>query len=172
MNYKNGETVKGRVTSVTPQDGQVLLTVQLKDNTALLFASEIGIEKIDITNLRQIARRYIGRVVLGKVIDTNPLTISNRQAIEEYCEANSLEIGQEFEGIVIGVSETKAKIEYNSCIITTLPQEEMGIMQASNLKMLLDYGQRLRVEVIAKDDDKIIVSHKKFWRTKANGKTA
>ena len=84
------------------------------------------------------------------MIGTNPLTISNKQAVEELRQTNSLEVGQVFDGIVVGVSETKAKIEYNHCIITILPQEEMGIMQASNLKLLLTHGQKLRVEVIEK----------------------
>ena len=97
------------------------------------------------------------------MIGTNPLTISNKQAVKELRQTNSLEVGQVFDGIVVGVSETKAKIEYNHCIITILPQEEMGIMQASNLKLLLTHGQKLRVEVIEKDGDKITASHKKVF---------
>lgn len=168
---KIGDIVKGRITAVTPINGQIILSVQLKDNaTALLNFHEIGIEKVDATNLRVLARKYIGRKIVGKVIGTNPLTISNKQAVKELRQTNSLEVGQVFDGIVVGVSETKAKIEYNHCIITILPQEEMGIMQASNLKLLLTHGQKLRVEVIEKDGDKITVSHKRFLQDKEEWK--
>ena len=50
---KIGDIVKGRITAVTPINGQIILSVQLKDNaTALLNFHEIGIEKVDATNLR------------------------------------------------------------------------------------------------------------------------
>ncbi len=168
MNNTIGEIVKGRVIAITPEPEQIVLTVRLSEKeNALLPASEVGIENIQSSNnLRATARRLIGRPIVGKVIDTNPLTISNKQAIEELEQSSSLEVGQVFDGIVISVNETEAQIEYNSYLMTVLPQEEMGIMPGTNLKMILKYGQRLRVEVIDVKDGKYIVSHKKFLQDK------
>ncbi len=168
MNYTNGEIVKGRIIAITPEEEQVALTVRLSEKmNALLPASEVGIENIqDSKNLRATARRLIGRTVVGKIIDINPLTISNIQAITDLKQSHKLEVGQVFDGVIISVSETEAKIEYNSYLETILPQEEVGIMPGSNLKMLFTYGQKIRVEVIAITDNKITVSHKNFLQDK------
>ena len=168
MSYVIGEIVKGRIIAVTPEEDQVMLTVNLSEkHNALLPASEVGIEDIQSSsNLRATARRLVGRPIVGKITNTDPLTISNKQAIEELEQLDKLEIGQVFDGIVISVNETEAKIEYNSHLLTLLPQEEMGIMPGTNLKMILKYGQKLRVEVVDVKDGKYIVSHKNFLQDK------
>ncbi len=167
MESKIGEIIKGRIIAVTQEENQAVFTVRISDKeTAILPISEVGIEKIEGTNLRTIARKFVGRPVVGKVINTDPLTISNKQAVEEMEKTSKLEAGQEFDGIVIGINETEAKIEYNACLVTIMPQEEMGIMPGTNLKMVLNFGQKLRVEVIDMRDGKYIVSHKKFLQDK------
>lgn len=175
MNCKNGEIVKGRVIAITQENDQIALSVQLKDDiTAIMPAEEMGLEKIEGTNLRVIARKLVGRTIIGKVVKNNPLTISNKQAIAEMIQSTPVAVGQIFEGKVISINETEASIEVNSCLITTLPQSELGIMRTTNLKMILKHGQNLRVEVKEIKDGKIIVSHKKFledkelWQSRLN----
>jgi len=164
--YKLGQIAKGRVVAVNQEENSVeSLNVMLNDGQIAIVPAEEVNDNVseEQFGVRRTARRYMGRTIIGKVIEENPIIISHRQAVEEKAKEITLVPGQVIEGIATWITKRQAEIEYNYCVRMTLPANEFGWLKGNDLRALIKPGQKLQVEIKdISEDGIIIVTHKKF----------
>lgn len=165
MNYTIGQILTGRVIAVNANEqGETIgLTVSLGSQNCFIPIEEVlMLSPQDSLDSRKLGRKFIGRNMMIKVINSNPLIVSNKQALEEKREKIKLDVGQEIEGVVISVNSKEAKIEYQNCLIVTLPSDEYNYLKTTNLKYVLEVGTTIKVQVLSINGDEIIVTHKPY----------
>lgn len=168
-----GEIVKGRVIGVEQDNNQP---------SSLIFKcfpphNSLGTGNIPISELpetfersgqdviRQTGRRYNGRVMIAKVVQENPLILSNIEARKERSEKllPELKEGQTIDVRIISARLREAEVEYRDCITMTLPADEYSLMPNVDLREKLVLGNFLKVDIISiGEDGKITCSHKKY----------
>lgn len=163
---KMNKILTGKVIGVLPSEENLneagVLTVLLPNDESAIIPIEEAIEKDENLNARHIARMFMGREIIGKVIQEYPLILSRNQAIEERRQAIDIQVGQELGGVAIWINRKQAIIEYNNCINVVMPAEEYCHLRIGNLSDVVKPGQKIKFEVLEVSDDKIIVSHKKY----------
>lgn len=160
-----GDIVSGRVMAVLPtvDDKPGFLTISLSGNTEGIVPMDEVSEIVEAdSNASFISRRYMGRNIIAKVVGFNPLTLSIKEAVNERLPEVNVKVGQELTGIVVFCNRGMAEIEYDYCLRMELPASEYGLIRVGDLSKVLGLGQEIQVEVKSIEDDKIIVSHKKF----------
>jgi len=162
-----GEIVKCRVTAIAPDENKEInclnVVIDGTDIAGIIPISEIGVTDLPTEiKIRNMARKFMGRMMLGKVIQKDPLILSNTEALAEKRNTIKLEIGQVVEGVVVEIKRNKAIIEYEACIPMIMPSTEYSFLQTINLKYALEHGQKIKVKIIDINEDKITVSHKPF----------
>jgi len=167
-----GSILKGRVTAVNydPDNNQLEgLQLTLYDHEGSTFIGLIPINDLDDPSIpegesgrRHIARKYLGRLMIAKVVKENPLILSHSQAIIEKAKEISLEPGQEIEGKVIWATKNVAALEYLDCIQMLMTAEEYGPIRHVDLRKALTPGATIKVEVTSIEDGVVFCSHKKF----------
>jgi ribosomal protein S1 len=164
---KIGSLVKGRVVAINPsKEGDWTvesLQVELGNGTTgIIPITELDAET-NKDSARHIARRYMGRTLLGKVIQIEPFILSMAQAVKERSQNINLEVDQEIEGIVVWVNRKTAALEYRNCITMMLPSENYGYLRIGNFMDVLKAGDKLQLEIKSINPEGVItVSHKKF----------
>lgn len=170
MAFRIGQIVKGRVEAIKVNEEGLsesfVIAVNEKD-TVIIPISEIDL----ITNnteedlkSRRLARRFIGKIMIAKIINTNPIIGSNKQALLEQKMSVNLNEGQEIEGIVVAVDSNEAKIEYKDCVIATLPSDEYNHLKTVNLRFVLNIGDTIKAKVLSVDEEReeVIITHKPY----------
>ncbi len=163
------EIITGRVIGVHVEGENYeakSLELQLPDGRhGSVPISMIGFKLPNKTTGRRVAKRFLGRTMIAKVIQDNPLILSNKAAVEEKKQALNLQEGQVIEGVIVGIGTRELKIEYQNCMTLILPASEYGIAKKSSLRFSgLTFGEKIQVQVKEIKTDMVIVTRKPLIR--------
>lgn len=161
--------VTGRVIGVYVEDPNYeakSLELQLSDGRfGTIPLSEVGFKLPNKTTGRRIAKRFLGRTMIAKITQDNPLILSNKAAIEEKRQSLDLQEGQVIEGTIVGISTRELTIEYQSCITLILPASEYSIAKKASLRHSgLTFGDKLQVQIKEIKNNEVIVTRKPLIR--------
>lgn len=171
------EIIKGRVIGVHVEGENYearSLELQLPDGRhGAMPLNMIGFKLPSKATGRRIAKRFLGRTLIAKVIQDNPLILSNKAAVEEKKKALNLQEGQIIEGIIVGIGTRELTIEYQNCMTLIMPASEYGIAQKSSLRFSgLTFGEKIKAQVKEINNDEVIVTRKplikKSWTKMAS----
>lgn len=168
MSYEIGQIAKGRVQTISVNEeglAESIVISSSNNGNIIIPINEINLIETEKDLVpRVLARRFIGKLMIAKIINTNPMTGSNKQALAEKKQTINLVPGQEIEGVVVAVESDEAKIEYKDCIITTLSSTEYNSLKTVNLRFVLKVGNLIKVQILSVDDEneEVTVTHKPY----------
>lgn len=159
------EIYKGRVVGINVTGNEYLanaLEVELSDGRhGTIPVDMIGFKLPNQVTGRRMAKRFLGRTVIVKIVQEDPLILSNQAAVIEQRKAIHLQEGQVIEGIIVGIGTREVKIEYAYCMILVLSDSEYNVAKKTSFHFAgLSFGEKIQVQVISIDDGNVTVSRK------------